>query len=292
MAGCEGGRLTPVPPLSDDDLRQAIRNDPDAGWRAFIDQYTPLLIGLLRKAGLVDRDEVMDVYVLICEQLSADRCQRLRTYDSSRGRIGGWLSVVARNAVIDWIRSRKGRRRLFHAVKDLPRFDQRVFELYYWDERTLTEMAEMLSQETGTAADVSAVAEAMERVQRALTERHRADLLALAVRSKPAVPIDDTDATDRVPDPHADPEMSARLAQLNTGLESALSRLPAEDAAIVRLKYIEGLPTGDIERAIGVTLSPRRIQELLSRLRAMLTAHGIDKRDVGLSPMLTLDRKA
>ena len=143
--------------LSDDALRQLIRSNPDAGWRAFIDQYTPLLVGLLRRAGLDDRDEVMDVYVLICEQLSAEGCERLKSHDGARGSIGGWLAVVARNAVVDWIRSRKGRRRLFHAVKGLSRMDQRVFELYYWDERTLTEMSEILSQETGTAAVIARI---------------------------------------------------------------------------------------------------------------------------------------
>jgi DNA-directed RNA polymerase specialized sigma24 family protein len=281
-----------VTALSDDALRQLIRSDPDAGWRAFIDHYTPLLVGLLRKAGLSDRDEVMDVYVLICEQLSANGCERLKSHDTSRGRTGAWLGAVTRNAVIDWIRSKKGRRRLFQSVKDLPRFDQRVFELYYWDERTLAEMAEILAQETGAAPDIAAVAEAMERVQQVLTERHRADLLALAVRSKAAVAIDDTDEADRVADPQADPETSARAAQLNAGLETALSKLPAEDAAIVRLKFVEGLGRTDIERAIGVALTPKRLQEVLDRLRAILAGHGVDRADVGLSPFVSLDRTA
>src|SRR5437588_525559 len=282
--------VSPPMPACSAALRQLIRSNPDAGWRAFIDQYTPLLVGLLRRAGLDDRDEVMDVYVLICEQLSAEGCERLKSHDGARGSIGGWLAVVARNAVVDWIRSRKGRRRLFHAVKGLSRMDQRVFELYYWDERTLTEMSEILSQETGTAADVAAVADSMERVQQALNVRHRADLLALAVRSKAAVAIDETDAADRVPDARANPEMSARVAQLNDGLETALSRLPAEDAAIVRLKYVEGLATSDIERAIGVSLTSKRVQDVLARLRETLAACGIDRADLALGSQLSFDR--
>src|ERR671937_203885 len=103
---------------------------------------------------------------------------------------------MARHAVVDWVRSRKGRRRLFQA-------------------------------------------------------------------------IDDTDAPDRVRDPRADPETSLQAAQLNERFEAAVRRLPPEDAAIVRLKYVEGLTNATIERALGITgLGTRRLQEILARLRA------------------------
>ena len=133
--------------LTDDVLRTLFLADPAAGWRAFIDQYTPLMIGLIRRAGLSDRDEVMDVYVYLCEQLSSRNFERLRQQDPSRGSIGGWLAVLTRHAVVDWIRSRKGRRRLFGIVKKLSPLDQRIFELYYWEDRTPTEIAETLAAE-------------------------------------------------------------------------------------------------------------------------------------------------
>jgi len=253
-----------VAALSDDALRALIRSEPEAGWRAFIDQYTPLLIGLIRRAGLTDRDEVMEVYVLICERLSERRFERLRSQDAARGSIGGWLAVTARHAAVDWIRSRKGRRRIFQSVKTLSPFDQRVFELYYWDERTPNEIAGM------QRADLSSVFESLDRIQSALTDRHRAELMSLALRSKPPLPIDDTDAAERVADPAMDPERAASAAESTSQLESALRALPAEDAAIVRLKYIEGLTNSDIERAIGITPTPARTTSILGRLRAAL----------------------
>ena len=243
--------------LSDDALRALIRSDPDAGWRAFIDQYTPLLIGLIRRAGVTDRDETMEVYVLICERLSERRYERLKAQDGARGSIGGWLAVVARHAVVDWIRSRKGRRRIFQSVQKLSESDQRVFELYYWDERTPGEIAEM------QRSDLPSVLDALDRVQAVLSDRHRAELLSLAFRSKAPVPIDETDAAETVADPAPDPESNARF-------ESALRALPAEDAAIVRLKYIEGLTNSDIERAIGVTVTTARTGSILDRLRLLL----------------------
>jgi DNA-directed RNA polymerase specialized sigma24 family protein len=282
-----------VTALSDEALRALIRRDAAAGWRAFIDQYTPLLVGLIRRAGLVDRDEVMEVYVLICEQLSERGFERLKSQDGSRGSIGGWLAVVARHRVVDWVRSRKGRRRLFHAVQALPRLDQRIFELYYWDERSPCEIAELVAPDTGGRADLAAVLEAIERLQHALTERHRAELLALAVRSKAPAALDDTDAAERAEDPHVDAETSLQVAQLNDRFEAALRRLSPEDAAIVRLKYVEGLTTRRIEQALGVTgLTTRRLQEVLDRLRSILAELGVDARDMAFAPRLSFDRNS
>lgn len=276
-------------PLPDDALRELFRTNPDSGWRAFIDQYTPLLVGLIRRAGVDDRDEAMEVYILICERLSANRFERLRSQDAARGSIGGWLSVLTRHAVVDWVRSKKGRRRLFHAVADMPRFDQRVFELYYWDERTPGEIAEILRLELQEKVDVYRVLEGLERIQSAMTDRHRAELLALAFRSKPPVALDETDAAERMADPRIDPESAVRIAQLNTRFEEALHALPAEDAAVVRLKFVEGLTNADIELAVGTTVTASRIQAILGRLRAALERAGLDARDLGHAGQMTLE---
>ena len=269
-----------MPALSDDALRALIRTDSPLGWRTFIDQYTPLLVGSIRRAGVVDRDEVMEIYVAVCEQLSARGFERLKSQDAARGSIGGWLAVVARHAVVDWVRSRRGRRRLFHAVQDLPAFEQQVFELYYWEERTPSEIAELLSSRTGSRVDLVGVLEALERVDRTLSDRHRAELLALAVRSRTPSAIDDTDAAHHVADPQPDPETTVRVAELNGRLERALGVLSPEDAAIVRLKYAEGLSTRDVEHALGITgLTSDRLRAILARLRAALAAAGINRID-------------
>jgi DNA-directed RNA polymerase specialized sigma24 family protein len=262
-----------VTALSDDALRALIRSDPDAGWRAFIDQYTPLIVGLIRRAGVDDRDEMMEVYVLICERLSARGFERLKSQDAARGSIGGWLAVLTRHAAVDWIRSRKGRRRLFQAIRDLPQFEQRVFARYYWDHRTPGEIADL------EHAELPAVLDALERIQSTLSDRHRAELMAAAVRSKPHVALDDIEA----PDPRANPEAAVHTAQLNERFEIALRHLPAEDAAIVRLKYVEGLTNADIERAIGASgVTSSRLQSILSRLRSALLTLGVDARDIAL----------
>ena len=57
----------------------------------------------------------------------------------------------------------------------------------------------------------------------------------------------------------------------------------AEDAAIVRLKYVEGLTNADIERAIGTKgVTTGRLQNILGRLRSALQSAGIDARDIAM----------
>lgn len=259
-----------MPPLSDDALRDLLRIDPARGWRSFIDQYTPLILGLIRRAGLHDRDEMMEVYVILCEQLSAGRYERLRRQDAARGSLGGWLAVLARHAVVDWLRSQKGRRRLFQAVQALPAFERRVFELYYWDERGPGEVAETIAAETGGDPDLPRVFDALDAIHRVLTERHRAELLAMAARGRTPAPLEDAVA-ERVPDPAPDPDTDLRARERHAALDGALARLPAEDAAIVRLRYVEGLSTSDVERALGLRgLTRARLDTILAALRQTL----------------------
>ena len=280
-----------MPALSDEELRALIRRDPERGWRAFIDQYTPLLVGLIRRAGVVDRDEQMEIYVLMCEQLSAGGYQRLKSQDAARGSLGGWLAVLIRHAIVDWVRSRKGRRRLFGVVEDLEPFDRFVFESFYWNGWSLSEIVELLPQQTGERTDLTSVMEAIQRVQSVLSDRHRAELLALAARSRAAVPIDETDAADRVVDPQGDPDVALRIRRLNAGLETALAALPAEDASIVRLKYVEGLSNADVARALGIEgLTPPRVREILARLREALVSAGVSGSDAALGGHVSLDR--
>ena len=262
--------------LSDEALRALIQRDPGAAWQALVDQYTPLIVATIRRAGVDEHDDVMDVYVSMCEQLSARGFERLKKHDGSRGSLGGWLTVVARHAVVDWIRSKKGRRRLFHAVEALPRADQRVFEMYYWNARTPSEIAELLAQESGGSPSLASVLDALARVDAALTTRHRAELLASGVRSTAPMSLEDADGAGRAEDPAPNPETALRVSQINEQLDAALRQLPREDAAIVRLKYVEGLSNRDVEFALGIGgLTTARLNDILSRLRRGLESAGV-----------------
>ena len=255
-----------VAELRDQELDALLAADFERAWRVFVDRYTPTLLALIERAGIVDRDEAMDLYVLVCERLSEHDCGRLRRRDPSRGSLDGWLAVVVRHVAVDWVRSRAGRRRLFGAIKRLAPFDQRVFELYYWQRHRPSEIAGL------TGAMLTDVLDALARVDGALTERHRSELVSLTARSTRPIAIDaPRDTPLDIVDETADPEAPLRLRQDEAAFTRAIGALPAEDAAIVRLKFMQGLSNGDIRRALHLDQLPeRRVAGILARLRQLL----------------------
>jgi DNA-directed RNA polymerase specialized sigma24 family protein len=226
--------------MAEEPLQRLLAEDPERGWRAFIDGYTPALLALIARAGIVDRDETMEVYVQACERLAARNYAALVRRDPSMGSLTGWLAVIVKRATVDWVRSRAGRRRLFAAVRDLDPFDRRLFELYYWDGRRPAEAAELLGVELQQEVTLDRVFDALARIDDVLSSRHRSELLSTVARSRAAVSLDSDDDENPAVDPPAmslDPEAELRARERSTQLTQALARLPAEDAVIVSLKW-------------------------------------------------------
>ncbi len=272
--------VTPGAALSDGDLRTLLIQDPDRGWRAFVDQYTPAMLALIERAGIRDKDEAMELYVLTCERLADDDCARIRRFDPSKGSIAAWLSVMVRNVMVDWVRSRAGRRRLFKSIQALPRLEQRVFELFYWENAMPGEMVDRLAGEEFGSPSLPAVLESLERVQQALTERQRGELLAMSSRGAAPVSLDaPTDDGSQVldpADPAADVARQAEVEQTDDLMGRALAALAPEDAAIVRLKYEEGMSLKQIRSALHIdTLTDQRVRDILDRLKARLAELGV-----------------
>ncbi len=257
---------------TDAEIRDLLGTDPTRAWRAFVDRYTPSLLALIERAGIRDYDEAMELYLMTCERLAADNCARLRRHDPAKGPIGAWLGAVVRNVIVDWVRSRAGRRRLFHAVTALPPRAQHVFELYYWQDRTPSEIAEILTMREAQPVGLGEVFEAMDAVDGVLNDRHRRELLAMAVRARTPVSLEmELESGLDVAAPAPDPEHVLGARERTAALDRALASLPPEDAAIVRLKYVQGLTRTDIERALHIEHLPEaRVKSIVGRLRALL----------------------
>jgi DNA-directed RNA polymerase specialized sigma24 family protein len=259
--------------VSDQALQDLLVRRPAQGWRVFVEQFTPVILGALQRAGLRDRDEMMEVYTLVVERLAANRSARLRSRRMAEGSLAAWLVVVTRHVVVDWVRSRAGRRRVFGAIKELSEADQRVFELYYWEERRVPEICGMLSAATGRDVPASEVLDGLERVNRALTARHHAELLSMSLRSRPAESIDDDDGALRVDAPAAEasPEEDVIRREREAVVERALAALPPEDAAVIRLHVGEGLALPQVRRALRLpSLTDQHVQAILDRVRQLL----------------------
>jgi DNA-directed RNA polymerase specialized sigma24 family protein len=280
-----------VPDLTDETLRALLIQDPERGWRAFIEAYTPTLLALIAREGVVDRDDAADVYLRVCERLAENDCARLRRHDPEKGALGAWLTVFIRHAIVDWIRSRAGRRRLFRAVQALSGFDRRVFELYYWERQRAAEIAERLRIEEGRRVELPEVLVALHRIDEVMTDRHRRQLLAAVVRAQRPASLDDESANGRVvPADDADPERDAATRQVDARFAAALAQLPVEDQAIVRLTFVQGWSRADVARALHLAeLSSVRLKRILNRLKALFADHQLGAAEASMSGLTFLE---
>lgn len=259
--------------LSDRELRERLIADTDAGWRAFVDQHSARLLQLIEHCGVRDRDDVMDLYVHVCERLAADDCARLRKHDPAKGTLSSWLATVVRRMLVDWVRSQQGRKRLFGSIRALDEIDQRVFEHYYWRRQTPAQMAELVTDESGRGIGLAAVFASLERVERALTGRQRADLVTMTARLAATVALEDEEGEPLVPaaSDRPDPEAALALAERDAALAAAMRTLPAEDRVIISMRFIDGLTLPEITRALHLqSLNVERVTAIVQALRRAL----------------------
>ena len=279
--------------LSDQALQALLRDDAERGWRTFVDQYTPVLLGLIRRAGVADHDEALDVYVRVCRHLGEHEAERLRRHDPAHGTLRAWLAVVVRHVIADWVRSRAGRRRLFGAIKALPELEQRVFELYYWEQRRPSEIVELLGGRGGRRLALADVLAALDRIHETLSQRQLAELASMAVRARPpeALDVPEETRTREPADTRGDPELALRRKEADRVFGEALARLTPEEAAIVRLKFVQGLTHREIQQALQLErLTDDRVKGILARLRTLLSGGGPGAVDTSISGLAFLER--
>ena len=117
-----------------------------------------------------------------------------------------------------------------------------------------------------------------------MTDLHRRRLLAAVARTRRVASLDTDDVPpSRVQEAGDDPEQALTVRQLDDLFGSALASLPAEDAAILRLTFVQGRTRDEIRRALHLDqLSRDRLAAILDRLRSILSA-----RQVGASEAAT-----
>jgi RNA polymerase sigma factor (sigma-70 family) len=151
--------------------------------------------------------------------------------------------------------------------------EQRVFELFYWENRSPAEMVDLL---TGfgplTLIDVL---NALDRVEAALTQRQRAELVAMTARARKPVSLDASeDEADRpfdIADPAATPEEHVHRQEVSGFIDRALAALPASEAVILRLKYMEGLSLQQIRQALHLDeLTEQHVRSIVQKLKGVL----------------------
>lgn len=272
-------------------------------WPEFIRDYSPFILSCSRRFA-ADQDEQMEIYVRVCQRLSADDCRSIRQYrgTGSRGtcKFTSWLAAVVFNVAREWVRSSKGRRRLFRSLTDLSRTDRLVFKYYFWEGYSLTQIARLLQCKGHLNSGVAEVFERLGGIERLLTRDHRWRLVASLRRSFRPLSLDRPTTVlseDISFEIRNDPAQRLARDEAQGALHDLFTTLPDEEQLAIRLRFERGLSGREIAIALGLGDCKRvyRMQrQALSSLATGLKDRGFEFRDfvghcdrVGLATELT-----
>ena len=238
-------------------------------WAEFLQSYAPLIFQVVRLSAQ-DADAAADCFLFVCEQLSRKRFRRLRRFQpSGPASFATWLRTVVRRLYLDWHRKEFGRERIFQSLRSLSVLEQEIFRRMFEQGMRVDETFHQLHARFPklTREQVGA---SVERIQRLLTPRQ---LFLLGVRRPKLEPLEATEEgwpQQQLADPGPDPESLAALEEQRTALARALSRLPAPDRWLIRLRFEGELTLEEVARLTksgDAQTADRRIRKILARLR-------------------------
>ncbi len=271
----------------------AIRREGSDAWPRFLVDFSPFMLSCIRRYA-ADQDERMEIYVHVCTRLAADNCRRIRQY-RGYGSLGTckfttWLAAVIFNLAREWIRSSRGRRRLFKSVKDLSRIDRLVFRFYFWDGYSTGQIAMLLRSKEHLSCNVADVSQRLASIERQLSRDHRWRLVTALLRSAGPISIDRPSAVVgeefaiEIPDRREDCGLRLERDQARQLLSALVLKLPDEERVALRLRFERGLTAREVAVALGVR-NYKRVYEIQGRALAKL-AEGLREQGLELHDFL------
>ena len=256
----------------------AVMENGSRAFPGFLREYTPFILSCIRRFA-ADPDERMEIYVHVCERLAADDCRRIRQYRGA-GRLGAckfstWLAAVVFNLSREWIRSARGRRRLFGSIQGLSRTNRLIFRYYFWDGYSRGQIATLLRMKNHTKCTVGEVTERLAEIEKHLTKDHKWRLVTGLLRSsgpisidKPRAVVGEESGLD-LPDRREDSGRWLEREDANERLRGLVAQLPDEERLAIVLRFERGLSAREIAAALGIR-NHKRVYEIQGRAMGKL----------------------
>lgn len=250
---------------TDSELLSLFPEDPNRAWRLFIDRYATAIFSLIRSLGF-DYDAAMDRFVYVCEKLCEKDFRRLKAikYAGSRGDLTPWIRQVVKRLCINWAWSEDGRKRLLKPIASLGPLEQRVFELYFWQGLTPSEIYERLRQEH-FELEPAAVFAALDAILSQLSEKKLWRLISNLTRARGPLSLDETDEESGrvldVPDERPNPEAGMIRREQDQILQRALGHLSERQVLLLQFRFEHALTTNEVAQIMRI--DEREVKSLL-----------------------------
>jgi len=255
--------------ISVTDLLQALNSvDPGPAWAKFLDRYSTLIMKTARQFEY-SQDRSTDCYLFVCEQLSDQGFRRLLKFDTGgTAKFKTWLGAVVFNLCVDWHRRQFGRATLLPAISALPAFDQAVYRL------VIEQGMGKESSFQALRADVpdltrELIESSVVRIYSLLTPQQRWQVSARARRRQLARGKTLNARLESLPDPSSGPEDQAQLQQQLEVIEEAMTRLPARQRLLLRLRFQEGVSLAKMTELTGLGDTNRTWRHVRAALDAL-----------------------
>lgn len=251
-------------------LIESFRTDPNHGYAALLDRYTPVILRMIRKF-LRDPDEVMETYTAICERLRANDFQALRRFrvDSE---LAPWLSVVVANACRDRFRKRRHVSSPKSVIRQLDERERLVFKYYYQEHVPRNEICDYIKGKRGLACEEIDVNRAIEKIDRLLSVNKRWHLIAALRANRPTLSLEDLAGVGYRPrDERELPDsFHQEREERSEQLSRALGEMDPDDQLLVLLRFEHGMRAREIANIMQFDNHKyvyTRLRTIISRLR-------------------------
>lgn len=274
----------------------AIRARGARAWRPFLARFSPFILRCIRRVAR-DYDERMEIYVHVCQRLYEDDCRRVKQFRGDAGdrpcKFTTWLAAVVFNIAREWVRSTKGRRRMFQAVRELPRADRLIFRYYFWEGYDVPEIANLLAARHGVDGGRQRVFQGLARLERRLSRDGRWRLVTRLLRAEAPLRLEMSRRPGgagpplQVADPSPDQETRSGAREAASVLRGLLEELPEVERVALELKFARGMTARAVARALGIR-NYKKVYAIqgraLRRLEKGVRRKGLRLADFDLAP--------
>ncbi len=254
-------------------LSELLNAEPARAYQQLLSDYAAVIQQMIKRF-FRDPDEVMEVFVDICERLQAREYSALRSFKGGSP-IKPWLSVIAANASRDRLRrSRAGELPPLFASK-LSAFERVVYRCYYRHQMSHEEIALIATADTGEHHSASEVGEAISRIDEMLGAERRWRLVHLIALRAQSFSVDVLIESGKLPgEETADWNDEALLAtEQKEMLARAFQAMEPEDRLILQLRFEQDLTAVQIAEILGYENYRQvytRLTTIIDRMRRLL----------------------
>lgn len=281
-------------PRKDEDLFffELIRKNKHQGWILFIERYSSTILQTVRRCAF-DYDETMEIYVYTAEKLSENNCARLKQFRgvgrNGQANFTTWLVTLVINFCRAWVRQKKGRKRLFEAIKALGKLDQKIFDLYFWQGYSEQDIVQLLDTEAPEKITPIHVHQSLQRINRVLTQKNKWKIVTRLLRSTPMLSMEqildeqgDVIELNREFEKKGNPETELEFKNFEMSLVEAMAQLSRAEQRLLTLRFQKGLTIREIALLMDVQnykILYRRIENVVEKIRHHLKSTGHESGD-------------